>query len=101
VSRSGASTVAELSAIGRPAILVPLPGALDQDQLHNARVLEKAGGAVVLEQRDFSPERAAGEMATLFSDPARLTSMAAAAKSVGMLDAADRLAALVLKTAGT
>jgi UDP-N-acetylglucosamine--N-acetylmuramyl-(pentapeptide) pyrophosphoryl-undecaprenol N-acetylglucosamine transferase len=101
VARSGASTVAELSAIGRPAVLVPLPGALDQDQLHNARVLEKAGGAVVLEQRDFSPERAAGEMATLFSDPARLTSMAAAAKSVGMLDAADRLAALVLKTAGT
>lgn len=101
VARSGASTVAELSAIGRPAILVPLPGALDQDQLHNARVLEKAGGAVVLEQRDFSPERAADEMTKMLNDPARLAAMAAAAKSIGTLDAADRLAALVLRTAGT
>jgi UDP-N-acetylglucosamine--N-acetylmuramyl-(pentapeptide) pyrophosphoryl-undecaprenol N-acetylglucosamine transferase len=100
VSRSGASTVAELSAIGRPAILVPLPGALDQDQLHNARVLEKAGGAVVLEQRDFSPERAAQEMTTLLGDPSRLAAMAAAARSIGTLDAADRLAELVLKVAG-
>jgi UDP-N-acetylglucosamine--N-acetylmuramyl-(pentapeptide) pyrophosphoryl-undecaprenol N-acetylglucosamine transferase len=100
VSRSGASTVAELSAIGRPAILVPLPGALDQDQLHNARVLEKAGGAVVLEQRDFSPERAAQEVTTLLGDLSRLAAMAAAAKSAGTLDAADRLAELVLKVAG-
>jgi UDP-N-acetylglucosamine--N-acetylmuramyl-(pentapeptide) pyrophosphoryl-undecaprenol N-acetylglucosamine transferase len=101
VSRSGASTVAELSAIGRPSILVPLPGALDQDQLHNAWVLERAGGAVILEQRDFSPERAADEMAKVLNDPARLAAMAAGAKSIGALDAADRLAALVLKTAGT
>jgi UDP-N-acetylglucosamine--N-acetylmuramyl-(pentapeptide) pyrophosphoryl-undecaprenol N-acetylglucosamine transferase len=84
---------------GRPSILVPLPGALDQDQLHNARVLEKAGGAVVLEQRDFSPERAAAEITTLLGDPRRLAAMATAAKSVGTLDAADRLADLVLKTA--
>jgi UDP-N-acetylglucosamine--N-acetylmuramyl-(pentapeptide) pyrophosphoryl-undecaprenol N-acetylglucosamine transferase len=101
VSRSGASTVAELSAIGRPTILVPLPGALDQDQLNNARVLEQAGGAVAIEQRDFSPERAAAELAALLNDPARLTAMAAGARSIGALDAADRLAALVLKTAGT
>jgi UDP-N-acetylglucosamine--N-acetylmuramyl-(pentapeptide) pyrophosphoryl-undecaprenol N-acetylglucosamine transferase len=101
VSRSGASTVAELSAIGRPSILVPLPGALDQDQLHNARVLERAGGAVVLEQRDFSPERAADELAKLLNGSAQLAAMAAGAKSIGTLDAADRLAALVLKTAGT
>jgi UDP-N-acetylglucosamine--N-acetylmuramyl-(pentapeptide) pyrophosphoryl-undecaprenol N-acetylglucosamine transferase len=100
VSRSGASTVAELSAIGRPSILVPLPGALDQDQLHNGRVQERAGGAVVIEQRDFSPERAAAELAALLNDPARLAAMAAGAKSIGALDAADRLAALVLKTAG-
>jgi UDP-N-acetylglucosamine--N-acetylmuramyl-(pentapeptide) pyrophosphoryl-undecaprenol N-acetylglucosamine transferase len=99
VSRSGASTVAELSAIGRPSILVPLPGALDQDQLHNARVLEKAGGAVVMEQRDFSPEQAAEEMTRLLGDPSRLAAMAAAAKSIGVLDAADRLAELVLRHA--
>ena len=55
VSRSGASTVAELAAIGRPAILVPLPHALDQDQLANAGVLESAGGAITVVQRDFTP----------------------------------------------
>ena len=56
ISRSGASTVAELSAIGRPAILVPLPHALDQDQFANAGVLEAAGGAIRIEQRDFTPD---------------------------------------------
>ena len=59
VSRSGASTVAELAAIGRPSILVPLPHALDQDQLANANVLAKAGGAIVLKQDDFTPDRLA------------------------------------------
>jgi len=100
IARSGASTVAELAAIGRPAILVPLPGALDQDQLGNARVLEKAGGAVVIEQKDFSPERAATELSALLADPARLAAMAAGARSIGTLDAADRLAALVMQVAG-
>jgi UDP-N-acetylglucosamine--N-acetylmuramyl-(pentapeptide) pyrophosphoryl-undecaprenol N-acetylglucosamine transferase len=99
VSRSGASTVAELAAIGRPAILVPLPHALDQDQLHNARVLEKAGAAVVIEQSAFTPEQAAAELSGLFASPARLAAMAAAAKSVGKLDAADCLAELVLTVA--
>ena len=63
VSRSGASTVAELAAIGRPAILVPLPHALDQDQLANAGVLAKAGGAMRLPQDEFTPERLAAEIA--------------------------------------
>ena len=69
ISRSGASTVAELSAIGRPAILVPLPHALDQDQFANAGVLEAAGGAIRIEQRDFTPERLAAEIAGLAGDP--------------------------------
>ena len=59
ISRSGASTVAELSAIGRPAILVPLPHSLDQDQFVNAGALAEAGAAVRIEQRDFTPERLA------------------------------------------
>ena len=58
VSRSGASTVAELSAIGRPAILVPLPHALDQDQLANARVLEAAGGRDLHRAARFHAEAA-------------------------------------------
>lgn len=99
VSRSGASTVAELAAIGRPAILVPLPHALDQDQLANANVLAKAGGAIVLKQDDFTPVRLATEIAALAADPDRLPAMAGGAKTAGVLDAADRLADLVLRVA--
>jgi UDP-N-acetylglucosamine--N-acetylmuramyl-(pentapeptide) pyrophosphoryl-undecaprenol N-acetylglucosamine transferase len=99
VSRSGASTVAELAAIGRPSILVPLPHALDQDQFANAGVLEAAGGAIRVAQDAFTPRRLAAELAGLAAAPQRLTAMAAAARSVGRLDAADRLADLVLKVA--
>jgi UDP-N-acetylglucosamine--N-acetylmuramyl-(pentapeptide) pyrophosphoryl-undecaprenol N-acetylglucosamine transferase len=99
ISRSGASTVAELSAIGRPAILVPLPHALDQDQFANAGVLAEAGGAVRIEQREFTPERLAAEIVSLAGDPARLARMAKAAKSAGTIDAAERLADLVIKVA--
>jgi UDP-N-acetylglucosamine--N-acetylmuramyl-(pentapeptide) pyrophosphoryl-undecaprenol N-acetylglucosamine transferase len=97
VSRSGASTVAELAALGRPAVLVPLPHALDQDQLANARVLESAGGAILLRQDAFTPERLAREIVALAADPARLTAMAAGARSAGAPDAAERLADLVMK----
>jgi UDP-N-acetylglucosamine--N-acetylmuramyl-(pentapeptide) pyrophosphoryl-undecaprenol N-acetylglucosamine transferase len=100
ISRSGASTVAELSAIGRPGLLVPLPHALDQDQLANAGVLEAAGGAVRIEQRDFTPRRLASEIVRLAADPTALAAMAKAAKSAGTIDAAERLADLVMKTAG-
>ena len=72
VSRSGASTVAELAAIGRPSILVPLPHALDQDQFANAGVLEAAGAAIRLVQSDFTPERLAAEIAALAAKPQRL-----------------------------
>jgi UDP-N-acetylglucosamine--N-acetylmuramyl-(pentapeptide) pyrophosphoryl-undecaprenol N-acetylglucosamine transferase len=99
VSRSGAGTVAELSAIGRPAILVPLPHALDQDQAANAAVLEKAGGAIRILQSGFTPDRLAAEIDALAADPDRIFAMAARAKGIGVLDAADRLADLVLKVA--
>jgi len=99
VARSGASTVAELAAIGRPSILVPLPAALDQDQFANAGVLEAAGGAIRLRQDDFTPARLATEIAALASAPQRLVTMAQAARSQGAPDAADRLADLVMKTA--
>jgi UDP-N-acetylglucosamine--N-acetylmuramyl-(pentapeptide) pyrophosphoryl-undecaprenol N-acetylglucosamine transferase len=100
VSRSGASTVAELAAIGRPAILVPLPHALDQDQLANARVLEQAGGAIRIDQSVFTPEKLADEIAGIAVEPERLAAMAQRARAAGALDAADRLAELVLRVAG-
>ena len=100
VSRSGASTVAELAAIGRPGILIPLPHALDQDQRANAGVLMDAGGAIRLDQAEFTPERLATEIAALAASPAAWPRMAAAAKAAGSIDAADRLADLVLRVAG-
>lgn len=100
VARSGASTVAELAAIGRPAILVPLPHALDQDQAANAGVLERAGGALRLRQDDFTPDRLAAEISALASAPEKLVAMAQAARSQGAIDAAERLADLVVKTIG-
>jgi UDP-N-acetylglucosamine--N-acetylmuramyl-(pentapeptide) pyrophosphoryl-undecaprenol N-acetylglucosamine transferase len=92
--------VAELAAIGRPAILVPLPHALDQDQRANAGVLMQAGGAIRLDQAEFTPDRLASEIAALAADPVRLTAMAAAAKTIGVPDAAERLADLVLRVGG-
>ncbi|MBM3528879.1 MAG: undecaprenyldiphospho-muramoylpentapeptide beta-N-acetylglucosaminyltransferase [Alphaproteobacteria bacterium] len=100
VSRSGASTVAELSVIGRPGILVPLPHALDQDQRANAGVLMQAGGAIRLDQSEFTPDRLASEIAALAADAGRLPAMAAAAKTIGIPDAAERLADLVLRIGG-
>ena len=100
ISRSGAGTVAELGAVGRPSILVPLPGSIDQDQFANAGVLAQAGGAIRIAQADFTPDRLAAEISALAAEPARLTAMAAGARTVGKLDAAERLADLVAKVAG-
>jgi UDP-N-acetylglucosamine--N-acetylmuramyl-(pentapeptide) pyrophosphoryl-undecaprenol N-acetylglucosamine transferase len=100
VSRSGAGTVAELAAIGRPSILVPLPGAIDQDQFANAGVLSQAGGALLIPQAEFTQDRLASEISSLAAEPARLTAMAEAARKAGRLDAAQRMADLVMKVAG-
>jgi UDP-N-acetylglucosamine--N-acetylmuramyl-(pentapeptide) pyrophosphoryl-undecaprenol N-acetylglucosamine transferase len=100
VSRSGAGTVAELAAIGRPSILVPLPGAIDQDQFANAGVLSQVSGALRIPQSEFTPDRLASEISALAAEPQRLAAMAANARSAGRLDAAGRLADLVVKTAG-
>src|SRR6202047_2568230 len=72
ISRSGAGTVSELGAIGRPSILVPLPGAIDQDQFANAGVLAQADGALRIPQTEFTPDRLAAEISGLAAEPARL-----------------------------
>ena len=100
ISRSGAGTVAELAAIGRPSILVPLPGAIDQDQFANAGVLSEAGGGLRIVQSEFTPDRLAAEISALAAEPAKLAAMAEAARKAGRLDAAERLADLVVKVAG-
>ncbi|ATQ68389.1 MULTISPECIES: undecaprenyldiphospho-muramoylpentapeptide beta-N-acetylglucosaminyltransferase [Methylosinus] len=96
VARAGASTVTELAVIGRPSILVPLPHALDQDQAANAAVLAEAGAAEVVAQKDFTPQWLAARIADLFAHPELLAERARAARAVGVADAAERLADLVL-----
>lgn len=100
IARSGASTVAELAAIGRPSILVPLAHALDQDQLANATALAATGGAILIRQADFTAERLMQELSRLLPDPGRLSAMATAAKGMGRVDAAARLADEVMRVAG-
>jgi UDP-N-acetylglucosamine--N-acetylmuramyl-(pentapeptide) pyrophosphoryl-undecaprenol N-acetylglucosamine transferase len=95
VARAGASSVAELAVIGRPSILVPLPHALDNDQLRNATTLAESGGAWCIEQKDLDAARLAGEIVRLMSSPGELTKAAAAAKAQGRPDAVERLADLV------
>jgi UDP-N-acetylglucosamine--N-acetylmuramyl-(pentapeptide) pyrophosphoryl-undecaprenol N-acetylglucosamine transferase len=97
IGRAGASTVAELAVIGRPSVLVPLPGSLDQDQAANAATLEKIGAATVIKQSDFTPERLALELSAMLAGPERLTRAAEAAKSAGIPDSAERLADLVVR----
>jgi UDP-N-acetylglucosamine--N-acetylmuramyl-(pentapeptide) pyrophosphoryl-undecaprenol N-acetylglucosamine transferase len=100
LGRSGASTVSELAVIGRPAILVPFPHALDADQAANAAHLAKTGAAEVIRQTGFTPEWLAERFKQALADPKDLTRRAQAAKSAGIPDAAERLADLALKTAG-
>jgi UDP-N-acetylglucosamine--N-acetylmuramyl-(pentapeptide) pyrophosphoryl-undecaprenol N-acetylglucosamine transferase len=97
IGRAGASTVAELTVLGRPSILVPLPHALDNDQLANATRLAEAGGAVCLEQSAITPESLAAEIGRAMEEPARMAACAEAAKAQGRPDAVERLADLVVE----
>lgn len=100
ICRSGASSVSELSVLGRPSLLVPLPGAIDQDQAANARVLERAGGAWPVPQAELRPERLAGDLTRFMNEPAMLSSAAEKALGVAKPDAVKRLADLVETVAG-
>jgi UDP-N-acetylglucosamine--N-acetylmuramyl-(pentapeptide) pyrophosphoryl-undecaprenol N-acetylglucosamine transferase len=100
IARAGASTIAELTVMGRPAILVPLPHALDNDQLQNATRLAESGGAWCIEQKDLDPERLAEEFQRLIRDPMLLLDAAKASRAQGRPDAVARLADLVGELAG-
>jgi UDP-N-acetylglucosamine--N-acetylmuramyl-(pentapeptide) pyrophosphoryl-undecaprenol N-acetylglucosamine transferase len=95
IARAGASTIAELTAAGRPAILVPLPGATDDHQTANAREITVAGGARTIPQSDFTAKELAKQMQRLGLDPAALENAAGRARSVGRPDAVRHLADLV------
>jgi UDP-N-acetylglucosamine--N-acetylmuramyl-(pentapeptide) pyrophosphoryl-undecaprenol N-acetylglucosamine transferase len=99
IGRSGAGSVCEFAVAGKPAILVPLAIALDDDQGQNARLLAEAGGAEIARESQLTVDSLAGALAKLLSNPARLARMAAAARSVAIPDAAERLADVVERTA--
>jgi UDP-N-acetylglucosamine--N-acetylmuramyl-(pentapeptide) pyrophosphoryl-undecaprenol N-acetylglucosamine transferase len=89
--RSGATTVAELTACGRPAILIPFPFAAHGHQEKNARALSEAGAAELLLERDLTGERLAGMIGSLLADPVRLERMAGQSRRMGRPDAAEKI----------
>ncbi|MDQ8707507.1 UDP-N-acetylglucosamine--N-acetylmuramyl-(pentapeptide) pyrophosphoryl-undecaprenol N-acetylglucosamine transferase [Streptomyces sp. LHD-70] len=98
ISRSGAGTLAELTALGKPAVFVPLASAAGNEQAHNARHLQAAGAALSLEG-EVTADRLREAVGPLLSDPARRTAMADAARAHGRPDAADRLVDVILSAA--
>ncbi len=100
IGRSGAGSVCEFAVAGKPSILVPLAIAIDDDQGQNAKFLADAGGAEVARENQLTVASLSGALEKLLTNPARLARMAAAARSVAIPDAAERLADLVEQTAG-
>ncbi len=99
IGRSGAGSVCEFAVAGKPAILVPLAIALDDDQGQNAQVMVAAGGAEIARENQLTVASLSAALNTLLTNPDRLVRMAAGARSIAKPDAAERLADLVEKTA--
>ena len=97
ICRSGASTVAEVTAAGKPAVFVPFPRAADDHQKRNAEALERAGAAVMLEESKLSRESLVQAVSSLFSEPARLERMGQAARKLSHPDAAGDIAAMAAR----
>lgn len=97
VSRAGAMTIGELSAIGRAAILVPFGAATNNHQELNARVVEKAGGAIVITESELTPERLAASISEVLADPSRTQRMGAASKQLATPDATKSIVDLIEK----
>ena len=91
VTRSGATTLAELTALGIPALLIPSPNVVDNHQYYNARLLSDAGAAVLIEEYEFDHHRLAEQIDCLFADTELLTEMSRNSKRMGIPDAAERL----------
>lgn len=100
VCRAGATTLAELTAAGRPSILVPLPTAADDHQRRNAGALARRGAAQVIDQRELTGDRLATEILALAGDQARRDAMAAAARQMARPDAARVIVDRLLELAG-
>lgn len=100
IGRAGAGTVAELAALGKPAVLIPLPGASADEQTRNADLLAEAGAAIKLPEAELTAVRLTTEIRELLGEPARLEAMSHAVRQFSVPDAAERLAALILALVG-
>jgi UDP-N-acetylglucosamine--N-acetylmuramyl-(pentapeptide) pyrophosphoryl-undecaprenol N-acetylglucosamine transferase len=100
ISRAGATTVAELAAAGKPAIMVPFPFAADDHQRKNAEAIERAGAGRMILQAELTPERLAKELLWLVRDPQQLGRMAEASRGLGHPDAAKRVVDLAMRIKG-
>ncbi|MEO5805016.1 undecaprenyldiphospho-muramoylpentapeptide beta-N-acetylglucosaminyltransferase [Devosia sp.] len=100
ICRSGASTIADVCVLGRPMIMVPLPGSIDGDQKNNAMVVDAAGGGWIAEQATLSPQSLGTRLTTLLADPAALQQAAEAARALGQPRAVEKLADLAERMAG-
>ena len=92
ISRAGASSVAELAAAGRPALLVPFAGAMDDHQTKNAKQLESVGGGQCLAEAELTAEKLAAHLSAMLQDPARLAAMGKAARNLAAASAAADIA---------
>lgn len=101
LARSGASTVAELAAAGKPSLLVPFPAAADDHQTRNAEVLAAADAAILLPESQMTAEKLLSEIVAALTNPQRLASMGERARALAHPDAAQRIAGMVLELAGT
>lgn len=99
IARAGASTIAELTAAGRPAILVPLPVSMDNHQYYNANAIEEAGGAWMMPQEGFTAAALSNRIEAFLSLPDNLARAADAARNAGKINAASELAAVALNVA--
>lgn len=99
VCRSGASTLSELTVLGRPAILVPSPNVVNNHQEKNARVLERAGAAVLIPESEITDDKLLGAVSLLLSRPGTLEAMAEQMKKIGEADATEKIAEIILELA--
>ena len=98
--RAGASTLAELTAMGKPAVLVPSPNVTNDHQTKNARVLEEAGAAVLLREGAFGADALLGTISSLLGAPEKLRAMSERMQALSVGDATGRIADLALELAG-
>ena len=101
ISRAGALTLAELEAVGRAAVLIPSPNVAENHQYYNAMELQKAGAAVVIEEKDLTGEKLVQTVSTMLAQPGKLAEMGKNARSLSVDDSLDRITAALLKLVKT